>query len=204
MEIGINDGRGELGKELSPTEELLKMVRAVRTIGDQAPIYAEAEIALKQFDPKELHPTALYLLEGNMKFVQRMHEDLLKVGINDFKLDKVVKWGPYTVAPPVVEWIDGVWAIVDGGHRVKNAEILNESLINVVTIKGARVDKPFISYPVNWSEVMMCQVKPDEESALRKLRSGLVGQRDKMTNLFRDLSELAGQPARRKLAWQTA
>ena len=201
MEIGPNQPEV---KELSPQEALIKMVRETRTLGDWAPIYAEAEIEIRKFDPKELHPTALYLLESNMAFVQKMHQELLSAGINDFQLDRVVKWGPYTVAPPIVEWQDGVWAIVDGAHRVKNAEMMNESQISVVTIKGARADKPFISYPVNWSEVKIYQSKPTEESALRKLRSGLVGQKDKMTNLFRDLSELAGQPTRRKLTWQTA
>jgi hypothetical protein len=137
-----------------------------------------------EFDPKDLHPSAVYMLEANLEFIEAMYYDLLSQGIDLFNMDKVVETEKYgKIAPPIVEMAvdekgNRVPTIVDGIHRSKLAMHLNKR-IKVVLVDGVNPDYPLIGLPADWDEVKAYRAKPKLEHELRKLGTWDGGFEDK-------------------------
>ncbi|HSV95191.1 MAG TPA: hypothetical protein VLH94_04470 [Spirochaetia bacterium] len=188
-------------KELSPQEELLRVVRGVKAMGDGEPIYQDTTIDLEVCNPEDLHPSALYLLKSNMDFVEKMYKDLLTKGIDILNLDQIVEAEGYVIAPPVVEIWDGQAVIVDGIHRIAMARKMGVS-IKVIVVSGVRENRPLISYPVEWKEVITYDTKPEKAELLRKMR---IDNQDTVSKLkcFRDFTPLTKKENRRPLSWET-
>ncbi len=193
-----------VSEESEKTDELLRIVKETKNMRGE-PIYENSEISLREFDPKDLHPSAVYMLEANLEFLEAMYYDLFKEGIDIFNLDQIVETEKYgKIAPPIVEMAvdekgNRVPTIVDGIHRSKLAMYLGKR-IKVVLIDGVNPDYPLIGLPADWDEVKIYRGKPQAEPELRKLRPGMVGLEDK-SHLFRNL-EPVGANKRQLMAWQ--
>lgn len=187
-------------KEDSPQSELLKKVREVKALGDGEPLYRDAEIVIRELNTDEIHPSALYLLKGNMEFVEKMYHDLLKSGIDILDLDQVVESDGYIVGPPLVEVWDGVNIIVDGAHRIALARKLGKK-IKTIVVSGVKESRPLFSFPVEWDEVITYEVKPEKAELLRKLRIDNYDTETKL-NCFRDLTCLTKMENRRPMSWE--
>ena len=165
---------------------LIELVRDVGTLIGGVRIYRDAEITLRTFDPNSLRPTAKYVVTTNLDFVADMAAELHRSGIDIFHLDELFEGSGYTIAPPIVEFSDGVPAIVDGIHRVHLARALGRT-VSVVYIKGVDPNYPIISTPVEWSDVIEYAVKPKESHLLRNVRPGISDTSDGLKKYYRDL-----------------
>ena len=58
----------------------MEAVRGTKTLDGRIPLYQNAEISLRFFDPKDLYPTAKYVLKANLEFLLRMREEILEKG----------------------------------------------------------------------------------------------------------------------------
>lgn len=185
-------------------EFLLRQLREVKNLRGE-PVYRNAEIDIRIFNPGDLKPTAKYLMESNMEFLEAMYNDLLSKGIDIFNLESVIETDYGVVGPPVVEVAEDasgnrVPAIVDGSHRVALAKYLKKD-ISVIYVNGANPEYPLIGLPVGWEKVRTYKIKPTKEEDLRDLKPGMVGLEDK-ASLFRDIT-MVGSSGRKLLSWQT-
>lgn len=133
----------------SETEDMLSQVADTRLLTGRERIYEGADISLREFNPLELYPTALYVMRPNLEVIQRLREYLKQsTGEDILHLRSILEHDNGIIAPPIVELSDGVPAIVDGIHRIYHA-LYNGETVNCIYIEGANA--PIISIPVEWS-----------------------------------------------------
>jgi len=205
MTVAIEGRMGETiltELEVEPRLQLIEVVRDTRTLDGRIPLYKDAEISVKSFDPEDLYPTAKYVLTANLQFVSTMREELLNSdGVDILGLNQIFANHIYVVAPPVVEISDGVPAIVDGLHRCSLARNLGEK-ISVIFVNGVDSRYPIISIPIGWEEVVEYQTKPEVANLLRNVRPGIQDEGGSLRKFYRDYSYL-GSVGRRPRQGQT-
>lgn len=185
----------------SKTEYLLNEVKEVKTLDGGFPVYEQADISLKIFHPKDVYPSALYVLTDHLEKLIELDSEVLSThGIGIFGLDGIYDHSGGIIAPPVVEMSDGVPTIVDGIHRFYLAFLQNRP---VKTIFVQNVQLPLISYPVGWGDVKVYESKPEHPQLLRRLRHGIPDDPTKLRVYYRDLS-LLGSKGRRPRSGQTS
>lgn len=184
------DRRPRIELETVPKLQLLKAVRDTRTLDGGIPLYKDADISIKTFDPNDLYPTAKYVLTGNLRFIAAMRKEILwKGGVDIFGLDYIYTDSVYVVSPPVVEMSDGVTAIVDGLHRCALARLMRKQ-ISVIFVAGVNPTYPLISTPVPWDNVIEYQTKPEIAELLRNVRTGIRDESSSLRRLYRDFGYL--------------
>jgi len=171
---------------LDRTAELLDKVAGVKTLDGDIPVYDKARVEIMQFNPADLHPTAKYILSDHLQFVINLRR---KLSLELFSLDYLYQDDLYLIAPPIVEFMDGVPAIVDGLHRCSLALMLGMQ-ITAIFVVGANPEIPFISYPVTWIDVVEYQHKPETPYLLRSLRKGIADESSILRKHYRDFSAL--------------
>lgn len=176
--------------------ELLQQVRNTVTLDGGIPVYADAHIDLLQFDPTDVYPTALYVLQEHLDRLLVMYNVMREFGVDILNLQGIYNYADgIVIAPPLVEFCDGVPAIVDGIHRFYLAQALGKP-ITAIYIEGVNTQYPLISYPVNWDEVNLYKDKPQDPKLLRRVRHGIDDTSAGLRKYYRDLSYL-GSSGRR-------
>jgi len=185
--------------EIEPKLQLVEAVRNTRTLDGGFPLYENAEISIREFDPNDLYPTAKYVLRSNLQFVASMREEILTDdSVDIFMLDQIYVNSIYVVAPPVVEMSDGVPAIVDGLHRCTLARSLGKP-VSVIFVDGVDPTYPIISTPVGWSEIIEYSQKPEVAELLRNVRPGIRDEGGSLRRFYRDFSYLGSAGRRPRL-----
>ena len=179
---------------------LISSVRETQTLNGGISVYQHANIELRTFDPKDVFPSALYVLYPNLKEVGNIATELRAEGKDIFTLTDIEQTSIGVIAPPVVELSDGVPTIVDGIHRFWWALSVNKP-INAIYVENASL--PIVSYPVSWDEVRLCDERPSEPRFMRKLRDGIADNSEDLRRYYRDLSFL-GSKGRRPSIGQVA
>ncbi len=185
--------------EIEPKLQLIEAVRNTRTLDGGFPLYENAEISIRVFDPNDLYPTAKYVLKNNLQFVASMRDEILSTdSVDIFMLDQIYVNSIYIVAPPVVEMSDGVPAIVDGLHRCTLARNLGK-LVSVIFVDGVDPKYPIISTPVSWDEIVEYSQKPEVAELLRNVRPGIRDEGGSLRRFYRDFSYLGSAGRRPRL-----
>jgi len=170
---------------------ITETIRAIRTLDGGVPVYRKAYIDVARVNTDEIHPIAKYVLAPHIK---RLLE--LKAQLDIFNLTDVIQTSDgVCIAPPVVEWSDGRWCIVDGLHRCYMARMARSD-ITVARVAGSDQDYPLISTPVDWADVRLLPQRPHEPRDMRNLREGIDNMDGVLRRYFRDLSVL-GSSGRR-------
>lgn len=176
--------------------ELLQQVRNTVTLDGGIPVYADANIDLLQFDPTDVYPTALYVLQEHLDRLLVMYNVMREFGVDILNLQGIYNYADgIVIAPPLVELCDGVPAIVDGIHRFYLAGALGKP-VTAIYVEGANPDYPLVSYPVSWEEVNLYQSRPTDPKLLRKVRYGIEDTSEGLRKYYRDLKFL-GSSGRR-------
>tara|TARA_Y100000310_G_C20690197_1_gene821691 strand:- start:1403 stop:1936 length:534 start_codon:yes stop_codon:yes gene_type:complete len=175
---------------------LLERFRQVKTIGDGYPIYKEAQIELREFDPDDVCPTSKYVLRTNLVRLNNVRKK-----IPDFlRLRDATLLDGFVVGPPIVEHDGEKDCIIDGLHRFTIAKIKGEK-VTAIYIRGTDQGYPIIGKPLAWSEVKIRRVKPEDPKELRDLR--VPDTSIQLRRCFRDFSFL-GSTGRRPRVGQVA
>lgn len=140
--------------------------------------YGKSTIELKEVNPDDLWPCALYVLAGNLT-TQRDLRTVMKVqGIDPLHLTEgcalvEFNWDNQeglVLAPPLVEVSEddgNKQVVVDGLHRVATGRDSGELTIAVAYVQKIAVPLP--SFPVPWAEVQRVKTIPSTGSK-RKFR----------------------------------
>jgi len=176
-------------------------VRSIKTLGDSYPVYKDAEVTIRDFDPSEVHPTSLYVLNGKLDRLRELRAELFEEGIDIFKLDDIVEVNGRAIAPPVIEYDGNKNCIVDGLHRFALASDEGRN-VRSIFVDGIDMDRPIIGLPVEWGEVVFRDDLPTDPKDRRRLREGILDTSDSLRNNFRDLTVL-GSNGRRPSGRQT-
>lgn len=179
--------------------ELVEKLKQVTLMGDTSVYpYREAHMELKLVGLEEIYPISKYVLRGQLEFQERLHELLLKQGINSLQLTPEVsditfkvegEMGMWLLSPPIVEESinDGnKLVLTDGEHRLMLARKLGQK-VRVVVIKGVVEAIPPVAFPVEWSEV----VTYDQVPEAAKKRNYRFTDEAKRYFFYRDLSPVA-------------
>jgi hypothetical protein len=155
--------------------------------------YRNAKISFSDSD--SLLPSAFYVLQSRIEFVQELRRELLKVDIDIFAFQGGLKIsiddGPaYMLVPPIIEMTpEGNAIILDGIHRCYCARELG-SPIRVIEIHD--VDPEWPAYakanPNGWDDLHICNVVPLEKKVYRNIPERNLTYRD----LYRDLPGTTG------------
>lgn len=181
--------------------ELVQLVRSIETLDGGIPVYKNAEIRISREYPEFLYPSAKYVLRSNLETVSYLRSKYLRQGVDILKLDGLYSDGKTVISPPIVEWSDNCWVIVDGLHRLWLARYENLGRVNVLKIRGSNPDYPIISYPVVWREVAEYAQKPEKPHLLRNIRNDIKDESESLRRYYRDFSVL-GSSGRRPRAIQ--
>jgi hypothetical protein len=174
---------------------LVETMRGVETLDGGYPLYQSADICLQTLTIEDVYPTALYVLKPNFGEILAIRRELLLAGIDIFDLDEIEYCNGVTIAPPVVEEMDGVLGIVDGIHRFYLAGTYGVP-INTIVVRGVDRNYPFISYPVFWEDVSIYDIPPENPHQRRRLRHGIENTSECRRLYYRDLSFLGGKGRR--------
>jgi hypothetical protein len=155
--------------------------------------YRSANISFSDAD--SLLPSAFYVLQSRIDFVQELQRKLLEVGIDIFTfqggLEISIDGGPvYMLVPPIIEMTpEGNAIILDGIHRCYEAREQNRP-IHVIEIN--KVDPEWPAYakanPNGWDDLHVCDVVPPEKKLYRNIPERNLTYRD----LYRDLPGTTG------------
>lgn len=170
---------------------LIERMRGVRTVGDNHPIYENAEISIKEFSPCEVKPTSKYVLRKNLRRLNKLRKKMKARGDNLFEIDSLVEEDDFPIAPPIVENDGQENCIIDGLHRFTIAKIKGER-VRTVYIKGA--NRQMIGYPIEWDDIKIRREKPDTAEECRDLR--VEDKSDTLRHYYRDFGFL-GSSGRR-------
>lgn len=160
---------------------------------DNILIYKNASMRICDFVPRELNPTSLYVLRGQLDMLRRLRLELLEqYQIDIFKLSHILHLRTEDgrligMAPPFVEFYEETVQILplpedrlsppsqtvklpiikDGIHRIWLA---NEELetIRCIAVSGALQAYPPYAYPNAWSEVKVYDSKPEQKKFYRR------------------------------------
>ena len=174
---------------------LLERIRGIKTLGDGTPVYANAKISLERVNPIEAHPTAKYVLKGNLKEQMRIKKELEKRGINTLSLNDIVQYGEDVTSPPVLEREGDRLAIVDGIHRMFVAKQLGVA-VNAIVIEGSDPSRPSIGQTVSWSDVKVRGERPTDPKQCRDLKPGISDNSEDLKKHYRDFSGLGSRGRR--------
>lgn len=176
------------------TNPIIETVRGIKTLGTGINVYENAHISIERFYSNDVFPTALYILEPNIRQLQAISETMDIFSLTDVTntLDGEV------IAPPVVEVCDGIPCIVDGIHRFTLAGRYGVPL-NAIYIEGAAL--PIVSYPVNWSEVISYEERPTDPKLMRRLR--VEDRSEVLRYYYRDFSVLGSKGRRPRSGQQS-
>jgi len=123
--------------------------------------YLNAEISVRTVQQSDICPAQTYVYATQLNFMRQLDEclqsryriDFLKQrGFITYVLDGL----PYTLYPPIVEYVDGVPLLIDGTHRITYANgRKGDGKFTAVFIKGVAENlKPsYIPSPVGWPGV---------------------------------------------------
>jgi len=174
---------------------IVETVKSITTLGDKYPIYKDAQVEIRDFDPSEVYPTSLYVLNGKLDRLRGLRSELLEDGIDIFKLDDIVEVNGRAIAPPVVEYDGTKNCIVDGLHRFALAS--NEGRnVRSIFVGGVGSDRPIIGCPIEWDEVVFRDDLPTDPRERRRLREGILDTSQDLRNNFRDLTVLGSNGRR--------
>ena len=67
---------------------LIERMRGVRTVGDNHPIYENAEISIKEFSPCEVKPTSKYVLRKNLRRLNPIEPQIENTTVTKSQSDK--------------------------------------------------------------------------------------------------------------------
>lgn len=168
---------------------LEKQVKTIETLDDRYPIYREADVSIKEFDPDEVRPTSKYVLRDRlvlMKELQEQHDIL--------HLRDKTRIDGYVVAPPIVENDGKTDCIVDGLHRFMVAKIKDKKVTAIHVEDVNCPDRPIIGYPVDWNKVRIRREQPQRGEDCRNLR--VPDESSELRRCYRDFSVL-GSDGRR-------
>jgi len=176
-------------------------VRSITTLGDKYPIYKDAEVEIRDFDPSEVHPTSLYVLNDKLDRLRGLRAELLEDGIDIFKLDDILEVNGRAIAPPVIEYDGTNNCIVDGLHRFVLAGDEGRWVRSIFVNRGD-ISRPIIGQPVDWHEVVFRDDLPTDPKERRRLREGILDTSENLRMNYRDLTVL-GSNGRRPSGRQT-
>ena len=139
-------------------------------------IFKNAKITLKEnLNPDDIKFAQYYVLEKDLNEISATRKELLKYGVDIFKLNGFIRVfyrdeedcqvKVFDVLPPVVEISeadDGIPLLDDGMHRVYLAREAG-STINVIEIEGADPNYPYYAFPnyEGWNNLKKCKEVPD-------------------------------------------
>jgi len=144
--------------------------------------YREACIDFLEIPLKNLAPSSLYVLRGELEIIKNLWGRLLtEYGLDILKLPKercliefFLKESLYRVGPPIIEVSpedSGTLVIVDGLHRITYARELGYKTVNVVMVSQPAIPLPVL--PVEWSEIKLYDQTPPSELKRRYRFSSL-------------------------------
>lgn len=156
--------------------------------------YENASMRLAEFDPEELNPVSLYLLQKNIDFQIELRAHLLRqYEIDTLKQNEVLhlqdKDGKiHSLIPPYVEIstervvllpkkgdrqappcsVVNIPLIIDGLHRAEVARALGLNLFCITVRTKKTLNYPYAAYPVSWSEVQIYPEVPKVKKLYRR------------------------------------
>jgi hypothetical protein len=157
-------------EERHPFTMLEATLRDICLMGDRSvKPYQHASIMLRDMNPRDLKPSAYYVLTPQLSLHKELNSLFWEHGIDIFRLDGMVdyRWRdtPYRMSPPIVETYveqtlqQQVSVILDGFHRVWSARNEGKS-IQVVNITDIQPPIDPIALPVAWDEVRAYETVP--------------------------------------------
>lgn len=184
-------------------ETLLNIVKHTQTLEGRVAVYEDAQVSLEVVDPSDLKPTAKYVLRENLERVNHTRQEIKDLTDQDMYYEPLfikarLRDQRITLAPPVVEEIDGEKLIVDGIHRCFDS-LSNGRRIAVVMVRGVKDDLPPIGLPVSWEQVRVCDTKPETASELRNLHPQVADDTGSIRKYFRDYGRLGSSGRRPRL-----
>jgi len=174
---------------------LVDQIKEIRTIGDNFPVYRDAEVKIKRVNPNEVYPISKYVVEGNLEKIMSIRKELEARGFNIFDLDDILEYDGGAISPPLVENDGEVDCIVDGLHRLFLARIEGRD-VKVIYVTGADSSHPLIGKPISWDRVVRRQDLPIDPKERRDLREGIEDTSECLRRNYRDLSILGSKGRR--------
>lgn len=176
--------------------------------------YESAQISMERLHINDLVPLAKYVLQEQLEFVARLHNQVSSRGEDIFDLEYGILWpdgqNERAITCPIVEhWEHEGLLLVDGLHRVWVARDLGRTELVCAVIRHVKV--PLVPLPVTWGEVRVFPVGqspaeqdkrayrfPDAASlrATVPIISPKVTERNFRYFLFRNLDELGSSGIR--------
>ncbi|MEP7103260.1 MAG: hypothetical protein ABI721_00950 [Candidatus Dojkabacteria bacterium] len=136
------------------TEELKNKMRSIPLVGDETiKPYENSEFFLLDIPINSIRPTALYVLERNIDFLNSLLNE-----VPLFELSGITKTSFGIVAPPIIEVHDGMFILLDGQNRLWLAR--NKGVESLHCIVITNVNTPMPVLPVEWDEVGVFKDKP--------------------------------------------
>ncbi len=141
---------------------LLERIRQVTTIGDNYPVYKEASIYIRQFNPDDVKPISKYVLRDNL---HRLNQ--LRQRVDIFNLEDLIEIDGFVIGPPIIENDGQVDCIVDGLHRFTIAKVKGLT-VKAIYIEGS--GRQMIGYPISWQQLSIRRDRPQQAIECRDLR----------------------------------
>ena len=136
--------------------DLVERLRRLSILGDaQIRPYADASISLERLRIDELVPLSKYVLEDQLRFVDRTRQSLLADSVDILDLDCGFVWpagdSNRPLAAPIVEEWDGALLLVDGLHRIWTARSLGLAAVTCAVVRCLEV--PLMTLPASWNDI---------------------------------------------------
>lgn len=187
----------------SSQEQLFEKLRKVPLLNqpDRLP-YAQAKFEIKLVRPKDLQPSAFYVLRHELTFLALLMDELARNVGGIEKIDALLEYQDEfgywdRMMPPVVELTDfGEWMILDGEHRSFITK-WRKTEIPMLFIQNVKHPYPCLPLPRNWRSVKIVEKVPVHK---RLYREGLNDTPETKYNLHRDLSKFGSRGTRKPLS----
>jgi hypothetical protein len=156
--------------------------------------YKDAEISLKAVLYKEVRPTSLYVIRGNLKLLTQLMHDIGPeydpLQLSGSLLVQDAAGNQVGLIPPIVEQTaEAGQYIVDGMHRAYLGREQGRTSFIAIHISHIRPDCPCAALPNNWEDMISYDDVPQDPQLKRRYRP-------KPLSLRRDFSSLNGSITR--------
>jgi len=208
----LNESSGRF-KQGCPAD-LLERLRRLSILGDaQIKPYATAAMSLERLRIEDLVPLSKYVLEDQLRFVDRRRQSLLAHTVDILDLNCGFVWpdgdSGRPLASPIVEEWDGALLLVDGLHRVWTARGRHLGTVTCAVLRG--LDVPLMTLPASWDDIRVFPSGQRPNASEKRnyrftdidaLKAAYPTHADKMTAenyryfFYRDLEELGSDGVR--------